>query len=726
MRAKKRVSIALLLTLGVAVFLVMSGRAPVAGQAGGPAVTIDGDDIGGVVTGAQGPEAGVFVIAETRGLPTRYIKSVVTDDMGRFVVPDLPAAEYDVWVRGYGLVDSGKVKARPGKIVNLQAVAAPNARAAAQYYPALYWWSLLQLPPTSDFPGTGPSGNGISTNIKSQGEWILRAVATDGCNGCHQMASPAMRTIPASILSEVKGNTKAAWVRRVQSGQAGATMFTRLNQVGRDRMAGMYADWTDRIAAGELPATAPQRPQGLERNVVITMWDWADPKKYLHDVISTDKRNPTLNANGPILGAMEDSGDYMPVIDPKTNTASRIELVYGKDTPDTGTPPAAPSPFWGDEAIWKSHVMAHSFAVDKKNRVWVTARSRGADNPAWCQAGSDHPSARLLPIPQNGFRQLQVYDRKTGKVEAVDTCIDWGHANFDAQERLWSSFGANYEGWFDVNIWDKTHDVKQALGWTAFILDHNGNGKRDAYTEVNDPADPAKDRRINARFYGDTPAPDGSVWGSIQGMPGGLVRLMPGAHPPETALSEYYEVPWNNPKTRTQGFGPRGMDVDSKGVVWTALSSGHLAGFDRSKCTAPLNGPTATGQHCPEGWTLYPWPGPNYKGAVDSGAAESVYYNFADRFDTLGLGKDTELMTGNLSESLLALVNGKMITLRVPYPMGFYSKGMDGRIDNPNGGWKGRGIFTTYATRAPFHAEGGLGNTSKLVKFQMRPAPLAK
>ena len=108
------------------------------------------------------------------------------------------------------------------------------------------------------------------------------------------------------------------------------------------------------------------------------------------------------------------------------------------------------------------------------------------------------------------------------------------------------------------------------------------------------------------------------------------------------------------------------MDVDSKGVVWTALSSGHLAGFDRSKCTGPLNGPTATGQHCPEGWTLYPWPGPNYKGAVDSGAAESVYYNFADRFDTLGLGKDTELMTGNLSESLLALVDGKMITLRVP------------------------------------------------------------
>src|SRR5262245_45035268 len=67
---------------------------------------IDDDDIGGVVTGPNGPEAGVWVIAETRDLPTRYAKMVVTDDQGRYVVPDLPKAKYKVWVRGYGLVDS--------------------------------------------------------------------------------------------------------------------------------------------------------------------------------------------------------------------------------------------------------------------------------------------------------------------------------------------------------------------------------------------------------------------------------------------------------------------------------------------------------------------------------------------------------------------------------------------------------------------------------------------
>jgi hypothetical protein len=209
-------------------------------------------------------------------------------------------------------------------------------------------------------------------------------------------------------------------------------------------------------------------------------------------------------------------------------------------------------------------------------------------------------------------------------------------------------------------------------------------------------------------------------------MPGSLVRLTLGSNPPDTALSEVYEVPWNNPKSPAQGFAPRGMDVDSNGVVWAVLSSGQLASFDRRKCKGPLNGPTATGQHCPEGWALYALPGPNYKGATESASADTAYYNFVDRFDMLGVGKDIPLATGNGSEGLLALVGGKFMTFRVPYPMGFYAKGIDGRIDDPKGGWKGKGIWSTYATRAPFHAEGGKGTTSKLVKFQVRNSPLDK
>src|SRR5438128_1595851 len=103
-------------------------------------VRIDNDDIGGVVTSANGPEAGVWVIAETTQLPTKFAKIVVTDDQGRYVLPDLPKASYNVWVRGYGLVDSPKVKAAPGKIVNLKAVVAPSLAAAAEYYPAMYWY----------------------------------------------------------------------------------------------------------------------------------------------------------------------------------------------------------------------------------------------------------------------------------------------------------------------------------------------------------------------------------------------------------------------------------------------------------------------------------------------------------------------------------------------------------------------------------------------------------
>src|SRR6266550_390030 len=135
------------------------------------AVRIDNDDIGGVVTSAKGPEAGVWVIAETTDLPTKFAKMVVTDDRGRYVIPDLPKAGYNVWVRGYGLIDSPKVKAERGKNLNLTAVAAPTAAAAAEYYPGVYWYSMLKLPDKNEFPGTGQKGNGIQEVMKTQHFW---------------------------------------------------------------------------------------------------------------------------------------------------------------------------------------------------------------------------------------------------------------------------------------------------------------------------------------------------------------------------------------------------------------------------------------------------------------------------------------------------------------------------------------------------------------------------
>jgi len=718
-----------MIVVGLAVILTVSVTGMRARQApaGAAAVRIDEDDIGGVVTGPRGPEAGVWVIAETRDLPTRLIKSVVTDDQGRYLVPDLPKGNYDVWVRGYGLVDSPKVKAAPGKTVNLAAVPAPDKKAAAAYYPAQYWLALLRLPGKSDFPGTGEKGNGISETMKSQGEWIRNIVNTDGCTGCHQIGNKATREIPKALGTF--DSSIDAWDRRIQSGQAGGGMSNRFTQVGRTRALSMWADWSDRIAKGELPSAEPARPQGKERNVVVTMWDWADPKVYLHDEIASDKRNPTVNANGRIYGALEASADYMPVVDPRTNRATQIALTYRdpKTPSEADTPPAAPSPYWGDEVIWTSHANAHSFAMDEKSRVWIAARVRPNQTSPFCQEGSSHPSAKAFAIKQSG-RQMQMYDPKTEKVITIDTCFGTHHLNFDNNGTLWFTGGGPVEGWFNTKIYDQTGDEQKAQGWTVFVLDTNGNGKRDDYVEIDQPVNPTKDKRINAPFYGVAPSPveNNVVWGSVLGMPGSLVRLDLGKNPPATALSEIYDVPFNDPKASGQGFAPRGMDVDSNGVVWTTLSSGQLASFDRRKCKGPLNGPNATGKQCPEGWAFYAYPGPNYKGAVDSASADSAYYNFVDRFDMLGVGKNIPMATGNESEGLLALVDGKFLTFRVAYPMGYYGKGMDGRIDDPNAGWKGKAIYTTFATRAPFHAEGGKGNTSKLVKFQVRPDPLAK
>jgi hypothetical protein len=508
-------------------------------------------------------------------------------------------------------------------------------------------------------------------------------------------------------------------------------MLAQAQQMG-PRTLQMFAEWTDRVAAGDVPP-APPRPQGIERNVVITMWDWADPKAYLHDLVSTDRRNPTLHANGPLYGALEASADYLPVLDPRTHTVSRIPVTLRDPNIPTASPPqvAAPSPYWGTEPIWTSKATVHNPMLDDKGRVWITSRVRAPNNPAFCKAGSTHPSAQLFPINGSG-RHLAVYDPRTKEMKHVSTCFGTHHLMFaeDANNTLWTSGGGQVVGWLNTKLWDETGDEEKAQGWTALIMDLNGNGRRDEYTEPNAPVDPAKDKRLLPGQYGSAyalaPAPDGSVWGTMFGFPGSIFRLTPGANPPHTALTEVFEIPWNNPAVANVGFSPRGGDVDRNGVYWAALGSGHMASFDRRKCKARLNGPAATGQHCPEGWSFYAEPLPQLGNVTSHGSGEGSYFTWVDQFNTLGLGENVPINTGNQSEGLLVLKDGKWIVLRVPYPMGFYTKWMDGRIDDPNAGWKGRGLWASVSTRAPFHMEGGKGQTSKAIHFQLRPDPLAK
>ena len=687
-------------------------------------VPIDSDDIGGVVTSAKGPEAGVWVIAETADLPTRFAKMVVTDDRGRYVLPDLPKATYDVWVRGYGLVDSPKVKSVPGKNLNLKAVIAPNEAAAAKYYPAIYWYSMLKIPDKSEFGGKGK----IPENI-TQTAWI-NGMKNNGCIGCHQLGQLSTRTFPKNVPHPLGkfNNSHEMWFRRIQSGQSGEQMFSQLIKGFGGAPVQYFADWTDRIAKGELPHTRPARPQGVERNIVVTTWDWLDEKHYLHDLIASDRRYPTVNAYGPLYGSTEYSTDMIPFLDPVKNIASHITApVRDANVPEALGPGHAASdkimqasPYWGEEKIWDTKANNHNGMIDRKGRVWFAARFRDAKNPDFCRKGSDHPSAKLFPMERTN-RQLTMLDPKTGQYTYVDVCFQTHHLQFgyDANETLWTSGGGPVVGWVNTKMLDETGDIAKSQGWTALILDTNGNGKRDAYVEPNQPVDPTKDKRIVAGLYAVMPSPvDGSIWGTFRSNPGAVVRLVPGSNPPETALAEIYNVP-------LPGFGPRGGDIDRQGVVWVSLASGHIGSFDRRKCKGPLNGPKATGDHCPEGWSFYKYPGPGFAGLGDN-SAESSYYTWVDQHNTFGLGDDVPMSTGNLNDGLIAMKDGKMIVLRVPYPLGFYAKGFDGRIDDPKAGWKGRGLWTTSGDRAPWLKEGGKGRTPIAVHFQLRPNPLAK
>jgi hypothetical protein len=701
--------------------------APASAQQSG-AINIAAGDLGGVVSGPKGPEAGVWVIAETSDLATKFAKIVVTDDQGRYLIPDLPRANYRVWVRGYGLVDSANVESAPGKRIDLTAVPAPSEAAAAEYYPGMYWYSLLKIPDKSQFPGTGDQGNGIAEVMKTQHYWI--DTLKNSCQSCHALGSKGVRTL-SKDLGDFK-NSADAWTRRVQSGQAMQNMAVTLGRFGAQKALTLFADWTDRIAAGELPFEKPARPQGVERNVVITSWEWGSQKHYLHDAIASDKRNPRVNANGPIYGSPEESTDLVPVLDPVAHRAYEIKHPYrDPKTPSAADLPAGPSVYWGDEPLWDGHTSIHNPIIDEKGRVWFTARIRPAANPDYCKAGSILPSAKVAPLNESA-RQLSMYDPKTEKWTLIDTCFSTHHLYFahDANNTLWTSAGgpqSGVVGWLNVRAFEETGDEKTSQGWTPLIIDANGNGKRDAYVEANAPLDPAKDKRLMAAFYAVQPSPvDESIWGQSMDVgfsrvdqPGYLMRLVPGPNPPETALIEAYLPP-------DEAYGPRGIDIGLDGVVWTTFSSGHLGRFEHAKCKGPLNGPAAAaGKECPEGWTLYRMPGPQFRDVKDPGSANHAYYIWVDRYNTLGLGANVPIASANGSESMLALVDGKFVDLRIPYPMGFFSKNADGRIDNESAGWKGKGVWTTFGSRTAFHGEGGTEARPRVFKLQMRPDPLA-
>ena len=187
----------------------------------------------------------------------------------------------------------------------------------------------------------------------------------------------------------------------------------------------------------------------------------------------------------------------------------------------------APSPYWGEEAIWDSQTSMHNPMMDEKGRVWFTSRVRQSANPDFCQQGLRSSFGEAVPDRAVHAPPLDV--RSQDRQDHADPHL-LPHASSRSSPRMpttrcgpapagrraASSAGST------ARMFDETGDEAKSQGWTALVLDTNGNGKRDEdYVEPNQPVDPTKDKRITGALYGIGINPvDSTVWGSVLDFPG--------------------------------------------------------------------------------------------------------------------------------------------------------------------------------------------------------------
>jgi hypothetical protein len=654
----------------------VAARATVGGQQNGPGFKIDNASIGGAVVNSSGgkPEAGVWVIAETKSLPVPFRKIVVTDDQGRYLVPDLPAGTYELWVRGYGLKDSERVKGARGENVKLQVASAATPQEAAKIYPASYWTSMIQPPPANELPA----------RFRSQDEWL--ATLRNGCNHCHALGMPQTRIY----------TTAKDWDSMFLRAQS---MHRELEAMGKPVVEKMLADWGARVAAGEVPP-APPRPTGIERNVVISEWDWGFPESFVHDLISTDKRNPTLYANGKVYGVDRTGGGRLLILDPVKNTTSSLQVEprdksHGYSlTKDYYHGAEENQAYTGEDAEWMAS--PHNPMFDEHGRVWMTTQIRagGKDNyPAWAKktivTGTNDPAdvdtAFNMVSARGNNMQLGYFDTKTNKFVSVDTAYNTHHLQLDWQGRIWSDGGGSAIGMLDTRKLDFNNiegtEIEAQKMWVRI--------------------DPATKKIIPGTGYGEAVSPvDGTVWYSSPQAGGPANKLY--MVDPKTDKITDYPLP-------APGRFPHGIDFSSDGNVWTSTGSGHIGRLN-----------VKTGE-----WKFWENPGLKFKGTgAETGTTDFPYYLWIDQFNASGLGKDTVFVTGTTSDAMFIFdpKNETFQTFRVPYPMPYYARGLDGRIDDPNAGWKGRGLWMTYSSYLPRFTETRSGTVNHM---QIRPNPLA-
>ena len=360
-----------------------------------------------------------------------------------------------------------------------------------------------------------------------------------------------------------------------------------------------------------------------------------------------------------------------------------------------------PSPYWGDEVdLDQPEQRAQPDVRRARGACGSRPPSGRRDNPEFCKEGSSHPSAKLFPIERARppSRRLRSEDEEAHAhqhlLRHAPPDVRGGREQHAVDERRRPGRRlAEHE--------DVRRDARR--GEVAGLDRAHHRHQRQRQARRVRRAEPAgrsgKGQTLSAAaFYAVAPAPDGSIWGSVLGYPGAVVRLVPGANPPETALAEVYEPPCNDAATAASRRAAATSIATAS--YWAALASGHMASFDRRKCKGPLNGPTATGQHCPEGWTLYAEPLPQLKGVTDIGQR---------RGELLHVGRSVRHARPRQEHAdrhrqrvgRAARAEGRQVGRAArAVSDGFYTKWMDGRIDDPNGGWKGRGLWTHRSARA--------------------------
>ena len=328
------------------------------------------------------------------------------------------------------------------------------------------------------------------------------------------------------------------------------------DSLGRDLLKQSLADWASRIAAGEVPP-APPRPSGVERNVVITQWAWGQDLSYIHDNVSTDKRDPTLYPDGKVWG-IDIGQSYLWALDPVTHTVTSHEVPM-RDGP--GRDPSRMGRIQGNTS-------SHNPMLDDQGRVWLTTRIRGRETPAWANevvvdtAGGS--TRQLSARDMSSGRQLGYFDTASEEFVLIDTVYGTHHLQFDSQGRLWTSGDRSRLGMLDPGKLDAKRpaetEAAAQTAWTKIDPETGRSVMGGGYGIIVNPADDTIWRAGYPGIFGQPPLPN-------------LIGNRIDVFDPRTQAYEQYVLP-------PPAYGPRGIDATTDGKLWFGTGSGHLGRFD--------------------------------------------------------------------------------------------------------------------------------------------------